>query len=56
MIYIYALVAGLILGGAFALLKLPIPAPGNLAGVVGVLGVTLGYMLLSGAVTLKPIW
>jgi len=47
MIYIYALIAGLILGAAFAFLKLPIPAPGSLAGVVGILGVTLGYMLIT---------
>ena len=47
MIYIYSLLAGLLLGAAFALLKLPVPAPINLAGVVGIAGVTIGYTLLT---------
>ncbi|WP_031514236.1 XapX domain-containing protein [Desulfofalx alkaliphila] len=40
-----ALTAGLTVGLLFARLKLPIPAPPNLAGVMGVIGIFLGYLL-----------
>lgn len=40
-----ALFAGLILGVVFTLMKLPIPAPPTLAGVAGIVGVFLGYIL-----------
>jgi XapX domain-containing protein len=39
---ILALIAGLIVGILFKLLKLPIPAPPVLAGVIGIVGVYLG--------------
>lgn len=38
-------VTGFIVGLVFARLKLPIPAPPNLAGVMGVVGLFLGYLL-----------
>jgi XapX domain-containing protein len=41
----YALVTGLIAGFAFAKLKLPIPAPPSLAGILGIVGIFLGYLL-----------
>ena len=34
---------GLVLGGVFAFLKAEIPAPMTLAGVLGIVGVWLGY-------------
>ncbi len=40
-----ALIAGLVVGFFFALIKLPIPAPPALAGVMGIVGVYLGYKL-----------
>ncbi len=40
-----ALVTGLAVGFLFAKLKLPAPAPPTIAGVLGILGITLGYML-----------
>lgn len=40
-----ALVAGLIVGFLFALIKLPIPAPPALPGVLGIIGIYLGYKL-----------
>ena len=43
---VLAFVTGFVLGGAFALLGLPIPAPSALAGVAGVLGITLSFMLV----------
>lgn len=41
--------AGIILGVAFALLGAPVPAPPSIAGVAGVLGLTLGYILIGGS-------
>lgn len=38
--------SGFILGIAFALVGLPIPAPGTLAGVAGVAGVTCAFLLV----------
>lgn len=42
-----ALVSGTVLGLCFALVGLPIPAPPTLPGVLGVVGVFLGYLLVS---------
>lgn len=44
---IKSLLAGLACGIVFSLLKLPIPAPPVVAGVVGIIGVFLGYVLIS---------
>lgn len=40
-----AILAGAIMGFGFALLKLPIPAPPTLAGVLGIVGITIGYFI-----------
>lgn len=40
-----ALLVGTILGSTFHLLHLPVPAPPSVAGVVGVVGVSLGYWI-----------
>lgn len=40
---ILALIAGLLVGFLFALIKLPIPAPPAFSGVVGIVGIYLGY-------------
>jgi XapX domain-containing protein len=37
---------GLVMGGIFTILKLPVPAPGTLAGVAGVAGIFAGYLLI----------
>lgn len=42
---ILALVVGLILGFLFVKLSLPIPAPPVLAGVIGIVGIWLGFLL-----------
>lgn len=39
--------AGLGCGIVFALLKLPIPAPPVLAGVMGIIGIFLGYIIIT---------
>lgn len=44
---IYSLLTGFACGLIFALLKLPIPAPPVLAGVVGIVGVWLGFVVVN---------
>ena len=39
--------AGLGVGFIFAIMRLPIPAPPTLAGVLGIVGITVGYFLAS---------
>ncbi len=39
-----ALFSGLVVGGFFSILRLPIPAPQNIAGIMGILGIFLGYL------------
>lgn len=41
---LYALLVGLLLGGLFALLRLPIPAPLTLGGILGVVGIAVGAL------------
>jgi len=38
-----ALLTGAIAGGVFGLVGVPIPAPPNLAGVLGIVGIFVGY-------------
>ncbi|MFC0525198.1 XapX domain-containing protein [Pontibacillus salicampi] len=40
---IISLLTGFIVGFVFALLKLPIPAPPALAGVMGIVGIYAGF-------------
>lgn len=40
-----ATLTGLIVGVVFSKLKLPLPAPPQLAGVMGVVGIYLGYLV-----------
>jgi XapX domain-containing protein len=42
-----SIAVGMILGGVFALLKLPIPAPITFAGVMGIVGVWGGFTLVA---------
>jgi XapX domain-containing protein len=37
-----ALLAGMILGAIFTAIKLPLPAPPTLAGIMGIVGIFLG--------------
>ena len=37
---------GVVTGVVFGLLDVPIPAPPNLAGVMGILGILVGYRLI----------
>jgi XapX domain-containing protein len=38
-----ALVTGLVAGAVFAAFEVPIPAPPNVAGVMGIVGIYLGF-------------
>ncbi|AGB42364.1 XapX domain protein [Halobacteroides halobius DSM 5150] len=40
-------ISGLIVGALFSFLKLPIPAPPTLAGVMGIIGIYLGFWLVN---------
>lgn len=41
-----SLLTGFVCGLVFSLLKLPIPAPGVLAGIAGIIGIFLGYVAI----------
>lgn len=43
---ILALLTGLVVGAIFKLLKLPLPAPPILPGVLGIVGIYLGGILM----------
>lgn len=47
MIAIYSLSVGLVVGAIFSFVKLPIPAPITFSGVLGIVGLWLGYELVS---------
>jgi XapX domain-containing protein len=42
-----SLVLGLVVGGVFGIFGMQVPAPNNLKGVLGILGIFLGWLLLS---------
>nr|WP_096186933.1 DUF1427 family protein [Evansella halocellulosilytica] len=42
-----ALIAGLIVGIVFTWIKLPIPSPPALPGIIGILGIYLGHKLVN---------
>jgi XapX domain-containing protein len=40
---VLALLTGVVAGATFAALEIPIPAPPNVAGVMGIVGIYLGF-------------
>lgn len=40
---VLALLTGIITGAVFAALRIPIPAPPNVVGVMGIVGIYVGY-------------
>ncbi len=42
---IKALIVGVITGLAFGIFKLPIPAPPVISGILGIVGIFIGYKL-----------
>ena len=49
LIAVLALLTGLLTGAAFAFLRVPIPAPPELPGVLGIVGIYLGYKVVDWA-------
>jgi len=47
MIYIKALGIGILFGITFTYLKLPIPAPNNIPAILGIIGIYLGYFIMT---------
>jgi len=43
---VLSLLTGLLTGAIFKYLQIPIPAPPNLAGLLGIVGIYLGYRLV----------
>jgi len=43
---IISFITGFAVGVVFRLLRLPIPAPDTLAGIMGIVGIFAGYVLL----------
>ena len=43
---ILATITGAVMGAVFAFFKLPIPAPSAFAGIAGIIGIWLGYILV----------
>ncbi|MHA1329787.1 MAG: XapX domain-containing protein [Candidatus Hodarchaeales archaeon] len=37
---------GVMVGVVFALFKLPIPAPPTLSGILGIIGIFIGYLII----------
>lgn len=46
---VLALLTGLVTGAVFAALRVPIPAPPELPGVLGIVGIYAGYKLIQWA-------
>ena len=47
MLMLESLLTGVAVGAVFAYLKLPAPAPLELEGILGIVGVWAGYVLIS---------
>lgn len=45
---ILSLITGSFCGVAFALVKLPVPAPPAISGVLGIVGLWIGYKIVNG--------
>lgn len=46
-VIILALATGFATGALFSFLQIPIPAPPNLAGIAGIVGIYLGFKLVA---------
>jgi len=45
MVVLYSLLTGVAVGLLFGFLKLPIPAPSTLAGMFGIMGIFIGFLI-----------
>lgn len=46
MSYLQPLILGMIVGAIFKFFNQPIPAPSAIAGILGIVGIYLGYVLV----------
>jgi XapX domain-containing protein len=46
---VLALLTGFVTGSVFSYLQIPIPAPPNLIGVLGIIGIYVGYSIVNAA-------
>jgi len=46
LISILSLLTGFVCGVVFSFFKLPIPAPGAFNGILGIIGIWVGYMVI----------
>lgn len=44
--WLLALAAGALVGAVFGFLRLPVPAPPSVAGILGIVGLAVGYGLV----------
>ena len=44
---LFSILTGGIVGAVFALLRLPVPAPPTLPGLMGIVGIFLGYIMIN---------
>lgn len=47
MTYILSIITGIITGGVFSAINLPIPAPNRIEGILGIIGVYLGFIIIN---------
>ena len=45
-VYLKSILTGTVVGAVFAFLKLPVPAPTAFAGILGIAGIFLGYIIV----------
>lgn len=48
MTYLLPLITGAIVGAVFSAFRLPIPAPHVIEGVLGIIGIFIGYKIVAG--------
>jgi len=47
MMVIYSLATGCCVGALFTFLKFPLPAPPTFAGIAGIIGIWLGFVIMN---------
>ena len=44
---IFSFITGILVGAIFSLLKMPIPAPNNISGILGIVGIFIGMVIIN---------
>ena len=53
---LYALLTGIAVGAFFTFIKVTIPAPPTLAGILSIFGIYLGYITVLFLLKVKNLW